>query len=63
MISLSITQSDAFAHKGFLNAAGLFFSIKKCPLHAKGYTTNGRAINIGKKKIEFQKTRYIHRKR
>lgn len=60
MISLSITQSDAFAHKGFLNAAGLFFSMKKCPLHAKGYTTNGSAINIGKKKNDFQKTRYTH---
>ena len=34
-------QSANLAFHGFLNAAGLFLSKKKCPLHANGYTTNG----------------------
>lgn len=40
-MSLNIIQSHAFAHRGLLNAAGLFFSKKKCPDQANGYTTNG----------------------
>lgn len=53
-MSFNITQSDALAQRGFLKAAGLFFSMKRCPLHAKGYTTNGKAINNGKKNKDFQ---------
>jgi hypothetical protein len=40
-MSLSITQSQAFAHKGREKAAGMFFSKKKCPDQAKGYTIKG----------------------
>ena len=54
-MSLSITQSEAFAHNGFLNAAGLFFSIKKWPLQANGYTINGKRMIIGKNITDFQK--------
>ena len=39
--SFNIIQSHIFAHKGLEKAAGLFFSKKKCPLQAKGYTIKG----------------------
>ena len=41
IISLNIIQSEILAYNGFLKAAGTFFSKKKCPAHANGYTTNG----------------------
>ena len=53
IISFNITQSHAFAHKGLDQAAGLFFSKKKCPDQANGYTMNG--VNNNNSKFELAK--------
>jgi len=40
-MSQNIIKSHILALIGSLKAAGLFFSNKKCPVHAKGYTIKG----------------------
>jgi hypothetical protein len=50
-MSFSITQSHAFAHSGLDQAAGLFFSKKKWPDQANGYTMKGVKTNRSQKEF------------
>jgi hypothetical protein len=51
-----IRQSEINDHKGYLKVAGLFFSIKKCPSHAKSKMPSSRSYK--KERPETTRTHF-----